>query len=208
MKTFAFILIGALALAVIPASGSVIYIDLQNDNGETRVSMSGSSDLTGTGINATFSGWIGIGGMFPGSMTGLGGTSNYVSGVGSFVGYVEPLSGFGTFEDVTTGGTATMNTLLAIPDFLGGGSVVNIRFANELTNSIGDLIRYIPATDSETVNIPFSSFNPGTYNVTPQQFPINFVLTVEPIPEPSPVLIAALGWLGLVCFRRRRALPN
>ena len=116
------------------------------------------------------------------------------------------MSGFGTFEDVTTGTTATMNTLVAAPNFLGGGNnVVNIRFANGgLTNSIGDLIRYIPATDSETVNIPFSSFNPGTYDVSPEQFPIDFVLTVEPIPEPSSVLIAALGCLGFVGFRWRR----
>ena len=97
MKTFApvFILIGAVALAVIPASGSAIYIDLQNDNGETRVSFSCSSDLTGPGITANFTGWIGIGGIFPGSMTGVGGSPTNYPGLGNFVGYVAPCRDLG-----------------------------------------------------------------------------------------------------------------
>lgn len=213
MKTFApvFIIIGALAFAVMPASGTAIYIDLQNASGETAVSVSCSSDLTGAGITANFSGWIGIGGIFPGSMTGLGGSPTNYPGLGSFTGFVAPMTGFGTIEDVTTGATATMTAFVAAPNFLGAGNnVEDIRFAaGGLTNSIGDLIRYIPGTDSETVNIPFSLFNPGTYGASPQQFPgIDFFVTVEPIPEPSPVLLAALGGLGFTgfCWRRKRVL--
>jgi hypothetical protein len=182
--------------------GSTCYINLQDDNGNTRVSISWSSDITGTGVSAPYSDWVGVGGLFLNSMGGSGGTLNYIYGLGGFTGYVETLPLFGTLEDLTTGGSATINSFVAIPNYGGDESVIDIRFDTDLPNSASDLIRYVPNVDSATIPVPFSSFNPGTYQVSPQQ-PIGMVLTVESIPEPSTLYMSALGALGILLIRRR-----
>jgi len=129
-------------------------------------------------------------------------TPNYISGLGSFTGYVESLPAFGTLEDLTTGANATINSFAAIPDYDGVGSVVDIRFDGDLGNTTSDIIQYVPSVDSVTIPVPFSSFNPGTYQVSPQQ-PIDMVLTVESVPEPSTIPLATTGAIGFLLLRRR-----
>jgi hypothetical protein len=186
-------------LTTISASGATFFIDLQNDNGNTHVSVSWSGNIT----NTPYIDWVGIGGLFINSMSSGGGSSNYIYGLGSFVGYVDKLPGFGTFKDLTTGNSATMDMFVAIPNDAGSGSVIHVRFDKDLGNTTGDIIQYSPGVDSATIAVPFSSFNPGTYEVSPQQ-PIGMVLTVRSIPEPSTGLLTVLGALCLVLAGLRR----
>jgi hypothetical protein len=184
-----------------PTLGSTFYINLQDDNGNTHVSISWSSDIIGAGIAAPYSDWVGVGGFFLNSMGGSGGTPNYIDGLGSFTGYVETLPAFGTLEDLTTGRSSTINSFVAIPNYAGVGSDIDIRFDNDLANTTSDIIQYVPGVDSATIPVPFSSFNAGTYQIWPQQ-PIGMVLTVESVPEPSALSMAVMGALGFLLIRR------
>jgi hypothetical protein len=178
---------------------STFHISLQDDNGLTRVSVSWSGDITNTGIPAPYDHWIGVGGSYINAMSGSGGTTKTVDGLGTFVGYVSSLEGFGTFKNLNSGSTATINQFIAIPDYF-GTSVAAIRFGYELQNTSDHLIQYTPGLDSATVPVPFTSFNPGTYQVWPEQ-PIEMILTV--VPEPSTMTLAGLACLGFLLFRRR-----
>jgi hypothetical protein len=178
---------------------STFHISLQDDNGLTRVSVSWSGDITNTGIPAPYDYWIGVGGSYINAMSGIGGTTNTVDGLGTFVGYVSSLEGFGTFKNLNTGSSAAINQFIAIPDY-SGTSVIAIRFGYELQNTSDHVIQYVPGIDSATVPVPFASFNPGTYQVWPEQ-PIEMIVTV--VPEPSTMTLGGLACLGFLLFRRR-----
>jgi hypothetical protein len=211
MKTFiAVIPKFALVFQLLTAStvsAQTFYITLQDDNGNTQVSVSWSSNIFNPVLPASDTDWLGIGGFFLNSMSDSGGSSNFVYGLGGFTGYVETLPGFGTLEDLTTGRSATINALVAIPNYVGVGSWINVRFDDDLGNATSDILQYIPSADSATISVPFSSFNQGTYEVWPQQ-PIGMVLAVEPVPEPSTVSLATVGSLVTLMGLRRRKMPN
>jgi len=64
--------------------------------------------------------------------------------------------------------------------------------------------------DSETIDVPLSIFNPGTYTYSTSfgqdgfNSSMNYTLTVlTPTPEPSTLALGAVGLGGLVFARRR-----
>ena len=199
IKLLAFVAILTCSVPSGTLAQSKFQISLQDDHGLTRVSVSWSGDITNTGIAAPYEHWIGVGGSYINAMSGMGGTTHTVDGLGTFVGYVSSLEGFGTFKNLNSGTRATINQFIAIPDYF-GTSVVAIRFGYELQNTSDHMIQYTSSFDSATVPVPFTSFNPGTYQVWPEQ-PIEMILTV--VPEPFTITLAGLAGLGLLLFRRR-----
>jgi hypothetical protein len=100
--------------------------------------------------------------------------------------------------------TAGTNRLVGSVDFSGGE--VNFYFTNfqSITIHSNDVIAYVPGTDSTTLSIPFSDFNPGTYSDQGSipGFTYNTILTVETVPEPCWLALSGLGAL-IFCSCRR-----
>jgi hypothetical protein len=173
---------------------STFDVVLQNDGGNTLISLSCLGDVL-TSVAATDDAtWSGVSGTF----------TNYLNG-GS---QSSSLTGFGVFYDLTTGDSATINSVQFIND--SGTLRLAFFFDTNITVSEGDEIQYVPATDSETISVAISSFNPGTYDwnntsdpYTSGPFDYNMDLTV--VPEPSMFALAGLGGLALLLFRRRKS---
>jgi hypothetical protein len=189
----------ALSLAlfgmVAPLSAqSTLDVVLQNDGGNTRISLSWSGDVL-TSVAATDDiTWSGVGGTFV----------NYLNG-GS---QSSSLTGFGVFDDLTTDGSGTINSVQFIND--SGTMRLAFFFDTNIALSAGDQIHYVPATDSETILVPFSSFNPGTYewNNTSDPYasgPFDYSVDLTVVPEPSMFALAGLGGLAMLLFRRRKS---
>lgn len=75
--------------------------------------------------------------------------------------------------------------------------------ASLLPDSNGINLLYVPGTQSVLLPIPFADFNPGTYQSTELTFnPISTLLTVnltvEPVPEPSSLALAAGAVLSVI----------
>jgi hypothetical protein len=88
----------ALFGVVAPASAqSTLDISLQNDGGDTLVSLSWSGDVLTYVSSITNATWSGVGGTF----------TNYYNGSGQGV----SLTGFGSFKDLTTGNVGTINSV-------------------------------------------------------------------------------------------------
>lgn len=74
--------------------------------------------------------------------------------------------------------------------------------------SAAEEVLYIPVTQSALIPVDFSDFNPGTYqSVETGVFstPVTVNLTVEPVPEPSAMTLAAVAVLSAVFVKRSAA---
>jgi hypothetical protein len=175
-------------LAASALAQSTLDVILQNDGGNTSVTLSWSGDVltSATAIETTV--WSGVGGTF----------ANYLNGGTQ----ASPLTGFGLFNDLTTGGIGTINSVQFIDN--SGTLMLSFFFASNIAVSAGDQIQYVPATDAETISVPFSSFNPGTYLWTNPYGPFNYSVNLTVVPEPSTFALAGLGGLALMRFRPRK----
>jgi hypothetical protein len=65
---------------------------------------------------------------------------------------------------------------------------------------------YAPGTQSVLIRLPFSDFNPGTYESVESVFstPLTVTLTVEAAPEPSTFTLATLGAVLIGILARRK----
>jgi hypothetical protein len=178
-------LFGVVASALAQSTLDVI---LQNDGGNTSVTLSWSGDVLTSATATETTAWSGIGGTF----------ANYLNGGTQ----ASPLSGFGVFNDLTTSGTGTINSVQFIDN--SGTLMLSFFFASNIAVSAGDQIQYVPAIDSETISVPFSSFNPGTYEWSNPYGPFNYSVNLTVVPEPSMLALAGLGGLALLCFRWRK----
>lgn len=72
-------------------------------------------------------------------------------------------------------------------------------------DSFGHEILYSPGTQSVTIPVDYSNFNPGTYQSQESGFnsPLRVNLTVGPVPEPSTLALSAVGLGALLVLRRR-----
>lgn len=167
---------------------STLDINLQNDGGNTLVALSWSGDVLTSDTANEDATWSGIGGTF----------ANYLNGGTQ----ASPLTGFGVFNDLTTDGVGTINSVQFIDN--SGTLMLSFFFASNIAISAGDQIQYVPATDSETISVPFSSFNPGTYSWNTTE-PFNYTVNLTVAPEPSTFALAGLGGLAaLMRFRQRK----
>jgi hypothetical protein len=184
-----------------------LTITLQDaGNSQTEFSFSANFFAINTGIwvsSTTITGISGLEPTFSGCINDLGG-------------YTDPVkaNAFGTFNNPngsTEGGTSSAQ-LVGLQFVAQGGSAYSVALNWDDTLGIGpgDRVTYTPSTDSTTIDVPFSIFNPGTYSYTEMAGTgafgqnVNYTLTVVgAVPEPSTLVLAVMG--GLLLFRRRLA---
>ena len=153
-----------------------------------------------------------VSGLFTGLVNDLAANTNYI-----------PLSGFGTLSDLSSSASQQFQGLQfdnsgKISLFL-GDFVSAAQPSTPLLVSGGDNLRYAAGTDYAVIDVPISSFNPGSYqylnpgeSVSAQPDTTIFTsdvimnLNVGAVPEPSTLVIAGSGLLVfLTVFLRRRA---
>jgi hypothetical protein len=208
---------GLITLGAMAASPpqTTIDISLQNvGSGQTAVSWSISGYLVKPG-GQTLSGNINeaydLSGLFTGLVNDLGANTNYIA-----------LSGFGTLSDLNSSASQQFKGIQfdssgKISLFLGDFVSANQPYTALLVSG-GDQLHYSAAADSDVIDVPISSFNPGSYQyinpgeaVSAQPDTTLFTsdvivnLTVGAIPEPSACVIAGYGLLVVTMFLRRRA---
>lgn len=207
----------ACALALLGAATAVPaqvinIINLQDaGSGRTTISWIWTGSIVGSGgstINPSMGefGLAGMGGIFPGYINDLGNNVNPI-----------PLAGFGAFSDLTTSAGQQVNGIQfdATGDVTGMPDSLIMSMGSSTSGwlilSGGDQLQYSPSVDSAIIDVPFSAFNPGTYQTT---YPagegslftedMTIELIVGSVPEPSTQALAGLGGLGALILSRRR----
>lgn len=194
---------------------TTIDISLQNaGSGQTAVSWSISGYLVKP-VGQTLSGNINevydVSGLFAGLINDLGANTNYIA-----------LSGFGTLSDLNSSFSRQFEGIQfddsgTISLFLGDFVSADQPYTPLLVSG-GDQLHYSAGADSAVMDVPISSFNPGSYqyinageaistqpDVTVFTSDVIMNLTVDAIPEPSALALAGSGLLVLTMFLRRRA---
>lgn len=194
------------------AGSPAFTITLQDaGNNQTLVTLSANTFLSQTGLlipGAPLSNTIGaFTPVFSGCINDLGiYTDNY------------GLSDFGTFTNpngATDGGTSSaLLSGIQFADNGGSSYTLSLDLSDGLGIASGDLVNYSPGSNSGLIDVPFSTFNPGTYNYTQvgQWFDgssdfgpsIIYNLDIVAAPEPFSIALAGLGGLAwLVSLRRK-----
>jgi len=193
-------LFGAITSAWAVGGGSVLLTLADAGNGQTTLSWTVGGGFTSYGISALPPGFSGFNPQF----------SGWVNHLGS---YTDPIavSGFGTFTDSSDANTATLANIQVVAD---GGSTYSFDLNTGTTLYGGGgnptVIYFAPGADSETIDVPLSTFNPGTYTYSTSygqdgfNSSMNYTLNVlTPTPEPSTMALGAIGLGGLIIARRR-----
>jgi len=212
----------ALVCGLIPLSATAasppqttIGINLQYAGpGQTVFSWSVSGYLVKPG-GQTLSGNItevyDVSGFFTGLVNDLGANTNYIA-----------LSGFGTLSDLNSSASQQFKGLqfdnagkisLFLGDFVSAAQPYT-----PLPVSGGDQLQYSAAADAMVIDVPITSFNPGSYqyinageaisgqpDITIFTSDVIMNLSVGTIPEPSAFVLAGSGLLVLTMLLRRRA---
>ncbi len=165
----------------------------------------------GQSLSANINEVYDVSGLFAGWINDLGANTNYI-----------PLSGFGTLSDLNSSASEQFKGLQfdssgKISLFLGDFVSVNQPYTPLLVSG-GDPLQYSAAADAIVIDVPITSFNPGTYQyinageaVSAQPDTTIFTsdvimnLSVGAIPEPSAAVLAGSGLLVLTMLLRRRA---
>jgi hypothetical protein len=190
MNTLIAIVFALCWISVAPAQ-STLNIDLADDNGSTKLSLYWTGDIVNGGVTFTDLQfpilWHGFGGTF---------TNFFNNGSGNYT-----FSQFGSMQNVTSGSSVAVGSAVFS---LSGGAQLYFYFTNSqsLIINSGNVVDYIPGTDSATISLPFSYLNAGTYyqQETIPSFSFNLVLNVESVPEPSSLALVGLCALGF-CSR-------
>jgi hypothetical protein len=210
--TLGLALLGAAATA---AAQSTINIYLSDaGSGQTAFSWSVTGDLVSPGgqtLSGGVGGFLATAGIFTGFINNIGANTSYI-----------PVTGFGSFVDLTSSASEQYKGIqfdVYAPDSLFvwlGNYVSPSQPYTMLSVSGGDHMQYDNLVDSAIIDVPYSCFNPGTYQYIspgaaeagadggPFTTDLTMNLTVGPVPEPSTLALAGLGGLGLLLFRRRK----
>lgn len=210
---------GLIPLVAVAASPPQTTIDISLQYAgpnQTVFSWSISGYLISPGgqtLSGNISNVYNVSGLFTGFINNLGANTNYI-----------PLSGFGTLSDLNSSASQQFKGIQfdnsgKISLFL-GDYVSADQPSTPLLVSGGDQLQYSAAADTAVIDVPISSFNPGSYqylnpgeavsaqpDMTIFTSDVHVNLTVGAIPEPSTVLLASYGssLLVLTRFLRRRA---
>jgi len=192
--------LGAATSALAVGGGSATLTLADAGDGQTTISWVLAGAFTSYGVSVTTPGFSGLDPQFTGWINELGA-------------YTDPLavSGFGTFSNSSNEGTATLASVQLVPY---ADTTYSLQLTTDTTLSDGAndvAVFYAPAADSATIDVPFSTFNPGTYHYsTPYNTgtfvtAMNYTLDVlEPAPEPSTLALAGLALFGMIASQRRR----
>jgi len=211
------VICGLIPLSATAASPpqTTIGINLQYAGpGQTVLSWSISGYLVKPG-GQTLSGNIievyDLSGFFMGLINDLGANTNYIA-----------LSGFGTLSDLNSSASQQFKGLQfdnsgKISLFLGDFVNADQPYTPLLVSG-GDQLQYSAAADSTVIDVPITSFNPGSYqDINPGEavsaqpdttiFTSDVImnLSVGAIPEPSAFVLAGSGLLVLTMLLRRKA---
>jgi len=151
-----------------------------------------------------------VSGFFTGLVNDLGANTNYIA-----------LSGFGILSDLNSSASQQFKGLqfdnsgkisLLLGDFVSADQPYT-----PLLVSGGDQLQYSVGADSMVIDVPITSFNPGSYqyvntgqvisaqpDLTIFTSDVIMNLSVGTIPEPSPFMLAGSGLLILTMVLRRR----
>jgi hypothetical protein len=204
--------VAVLGAAATASAQSTLHLSLSDaGSGRTTVSWLWTGDLASPGgaeTTSNLSGIMGLGTPFPGFINNIGANLDFI-----------PLSGFGTLSDLTHSASQQFQGLQFNPF---GMTDTMVLWLGDSTPSTmlpvtgGDHLQYSAAVDSAIIDVPFSCFNPGTYQTIslgaaiagPDAGPFTtdttYNLTVGPseVPEPSTLVLSLVG--GLLLFRRRK----
>lgn len=123
--------------------------------------------------------------------------------------------GFGTFNNPngSSEGGVSSAQLIGFQFMAGDGSdfLLKLNFGDTLGIGQDDRVTYTPGTDSTVIDVPFSSFNPGSYSyietagsgVFGQDVYYNLNV-VEAAPEPSTLGLFAVSCAAMAFWVRRR----
>jgi len=201
------------ALAASPPQ-TTIGINLQYAApGQTAFSWSVSGYLVKPGgqtLSANLNEVYDLSGFFTGLVNDLGANTNYIA-----------LSAFGTLSDLNSTTSQQFKGLQfddkgRVSLFLGDFVSANQPYTPLLVSG-GDQLQYSAGADSMVIDVPITSFNPGSYQfinagqAISAQPDLTFFtsdvimnLSVGTIPEPSPFMLAGSGLLVLTMLLRRR----
>ena len=215
MKTNFLKLLCALALlgaAATASAQSTLNLSLSDaGSGQTTVSWLWTGDMVspgGAALSSNIGGIMGLGTSFPGFINNIGANLDYI-----------PLAGFGTLSDLTHSASQQFQGLQFNPY---GMTDMMVLWLGDSTPSTmlpvtgSDHLQYSASVDSAIIDVPFSCFNPGTYQTIslgtdiagpgsgPFTTDTTYNLTVGPseVPEPATLALSVLG--GLLLFRRRK----
>ncbi|HEV2695077.1 MAG TPA: PEP-CTERM sorting domain-containing protein [Verrucomicrobiae bacterium] len=196
----AIILFGTTIPALAVGGGSVLVTLADAGNGQTTLSWTVGGGFTSFGISALAPGFSRFDPQF----------SGWVNNLGS---YTSPFSvtGFGTFTNSSNLNVAHLGNVQFVAN---GGSSYSLDLNMDTTLYSGSgstVVFFQPGADSETIDVPFSTFNTGTYTASTSfgqdgfNSSMNYTLNVlAPVPEPTTFALGALGLCGLIAARRRK----
>jgi hypothetical protein len=180
-------------------------------NSQTLVTLAANGFITVTGLPVSSGTPVNTIGAFAPVFTGcINDLGIYTDNYG--------LSDFGTFTNpngVTDGGTSSA-FLSGIQFVDNGGSsyTLSLNLSDGLGIASGDTVHYAPGSNSGLIDVPFSTFSPGTYNYTePGGYSggtavfgpnINYTLDIVAAPEPCSVALAGLSGIALLVSLRRK----
>jgi hypothetical protein len=198
-----------LGISATAPAASVIDITLSDaGSNQTAISWTWSGDIVGAGAIVR----PGIG-----AYAGFGATiGDFVNHIDSNPGYITlALDNWGTLTDLDNSNSKAFEGIqfqfYDSPDlfhFWVGTYQSAGQPYTSLSVSEGDRIQYTPgATSAAVIDIPFSSFNPGTYSTTNPGgvtgvFTTDLTYNMNVVPEPTTSALCSLG--GLFVFSRRR----
>jgi len=172
-----------------------LSLDVQNDDGNSRLTLSASANL----VANNSLGPVGVAGF------GISPANSLWQGPANFNEMLS-LVDFAVVSNTTSG----QNVDISGFGITSNSGVIGFIFSFSSTFFFngGDAWEFIPSSASQTVPIPFSYFFPGTASTPPDStfnlaFNTAFTVTVEPVPEPSTTVLLGLGTLAGGMARRR-----
>jgi hypothetical protein len=188
-------------------SQGAVFLDVQNNNGNTELTLTAPITLQWANTDPAFNvyGWSGFGNSHADGLW-QGPTSQAIT---------ENLANFATVTDISSGQSANISQLTIFFDPGGFGTVFYFGFDSIIHMQIGDSLQISPASATVTIPLSVTDFVAGSVTIPANSasfpnslFNAPFTMVVEPTPEPSTTELLGIAFALSVCKRRICRLTN